>query len=152
MPRLTLCIAACLLASPTVAQPPGAPAPAVVVAPVVERSVAATQTFVGTVQPLRRATIGSAVDGRVVEFPINEGERVEAGQKLAQLLTDTITLELATAQAELELRRQRLIELRNGSRPEEIEQARARMAAAEARSAFADARRDRVERICLEVL
>ncbi|MEQ8849480.1 efflux RND transporter periplasmic adaptor subunit [Botrimarina sp.] len=145
--RSTAVFAATLLVHSAAAQPPGGGAPSVVVAPAIEQSVAATQTFVGTVQPVRRATIGSAVNGRVVEFPIEEGDRVEAKQTLAQLLTETIELELAAAEAELELRRQRLAELRNGSRPEEIEQARARMAAADARREFAEARRQRADAV-----
>ena len=52
---------------------------------------------------------------------------------LAQLLTETIQLEIAAAEAELELRKQQLAELENGTRPEEIEQTKARMMAAEAR-------------------
>ena len=78
--------------------------PAVIVSPVVEREITAGQTFVGTVMPLKKAIIGSAVDGRVVEFPLDEGDRVEQGQTLAQLLTDTIKLEVETAEAELKLR------------------------------------------------
>ncbi|TWT97764.1 Multidrug resistance protein MdtA precursor [Botrimarina colliarenosi] len=136
-----------LLTSLSVAQPPGAPPPAVIVAEVTEQTVAASQQFVGTVEPLRRATIGSAVDGRVVQFPVNEGDRVEAGQTLAQLLTDTITLELLAAKGELELRRQRLALLKNGSLPAEVAQSRARMAATDARREFARARRDRTERV-----
>ncbi|QDV74058.1 efflux RND transporter periplasmic adaptor subunit [Botrimarina mediterranea] len=146
-PSLLFAFAAASLSAVAYAQPPGAPPPGVVIAPVESRTVAASQTFVGTVQPLRRATIGSAVAGRVVEFPVNQGDRVEAGQTLAQLLTDTINLELDAAKAELELRRQRLAELRNGLRPEEIAQARARMAAAQARRDFANARSSRVEKV-----
>lgn len=119
--------------------------PPVVVAPVVQREVAAMQMFVGTVMPVKKATIGSAVDGRVVEFPIEEGQRVESGEKLAQLLTETIKLELAAAEAELELRQHQLEQLVNGSRPEEIEQARARMAAAKLRHEFLVSRRDRMQ-------
>src|SRR5690606_24273918 len=72
--------------------------------------------------------------------PFEEGDRVEANQTLAQLLTDTISLEIAGAEAELNLRREQLAELENGSRPEEIAQANARMAAAAARQEFLDAR------------
>jgi RND family efflux transporter MFP subunit len=97
--------------------------------------------------PLRKATIGSAVDGRVIEFPLNEGDRVERGGVLAQLLTDTIQLELASAEAELELRKQELAELQNGTRPEEIAQAKARMASAQARWQFAEARRTRATKV-----
>jgi RND family efflux transporter MFP subunit len=66
---------------------------------------------------------------------------------LAQLLTDTIQLELAAAEAELELRQQELAELQNGTRPEEIEQAKARMTAAHARWQYAEARRKRADRV-----
>ncbi|TWT43135.1 efflux RND transporter periplasmic adaptor subunit [Botrimarina hoheduenensis] len=133
-----------LVALATVAaQPPGAPM--IVVSPVVQRTIAATQVFVGTVAPVKRALIGSAVDGRVVEFPVEEGDRVESGSKLAQLMIETISLELAAAEAELDLRTQRLAELQAGSRPEEIEQLRARMAATEARRNYNEARLNRVK-------
>lgn len=126
-------------------QPPSASI--VVVAPVIEREVSVGQAFVGTIMPSKHAIIGSAVDGRVTEFPLDEGDRVAKGQPLAQLLTDTITLEIQSAESELELRRQQLAELENGTRPEEIEQAQARMASTEARKAFLAARRKRAENL-----
>ena len=119
----------------------------VTVAPIDQREVAVTRTFVGTVMPAKVALIGSATDGRVIEFPFNAGDRVESGQPIAQLLTETIRLELAAAQAELDLRRQELAELENGSRPEEIEQAKARMVTARAREAYLAARRKRAVRL-----
>ena len=115
------------------------------VAPVQQQAVAAGQEFVGTVFPTRTAVIGSAVDGRVIEFPINEGDRVEAGQTLAQLLTETISLELQAAEAELQLRQEEWNELNNGSRSEEIEQSRARVEAARGAGLFdgaGDAQKD----------
>jgi RND family efflux transporter MFP subunit len=123
----------------------GLPPSMVAVAPVIEREVVAGQTFVGTVMPLRKAIVGSAVDGRVIEYPLDEGDRVERGGMLAQLLTETIELEVAAAEAELELRRQALAELENGTRPEEIAQMKARMTAAQARWQYAQARRARAE-------
>jgi HlyD family secretion protein len=123
------------------------PTPVVVVAPVVEREVTVGQTFVGTVMPSKKATIGSAVDGRVIEFPLNEGDRVAKDQPLAQLLTDTIKLEVLAAEAELELRRQALAELQNGTRPEELDQAKARMASAAARQKYMKARWDRWQKL-----
>ncbi len=125
----------------------GLPPTLVTVSPIVEREVAASQTVIGTVTPLRKATIGSAVDGRVIEFPLNEGDRVERGGMLAQLLTDTIQLELAAAEAELELRREELAELENGTRPAELEQAKARMTSAHARWQYAQARRARADKV-----
>ena len=148
---ITSCMAlmsVAMLAHTSTAQPPNGRPPAnVVVAPVVQQEVATGQTFVGTVMPSKKATIGSAVDGRVIAFPFNEGDRVAEGQPLAQLLTDTITLEIVSAEAELELRRQALAELENGTRPEEIEQARARMDSAEARMKYLNSRRVRWERL-----
>jgi RND family efflux transporter MFP subunit len=120
------------------------PAP-VVVAEVDRQEVTAGQPFVGTVMPSKRAVIGSAVDGRVVEFPHNDGEWVREGEPLAQLLTETIRLELAAAEAELLFRMEELAELENGSRPKEIEQAKAKMLAAKARLGFLDARKRRAE-------
>ncbi|MEX2093179.1 MAG: efflux RND transporter periplasmic adaptor subunit [Pirellulales bacterium] len=119
----------------------------VVVSPVVEREVTVGQAFVGTVMPSKVAIIGSAVDGRVIDFPLNEGDRVAQGQPLAQLLTDTIKLEVEAAEAELELRRQALAELENGTRPEELDQAKARMASAEARKNYMKARWDRWQKL-----
>jgi RND family efflux transporter MFP subunit len=139
-----LCVLAALNA-PTLGQAP--PATLVAVSPVIEREITSGQTFVGTVMPLKKAIVGSAVDGRVIEYPLNEGDRVKTGQVLAQLLTDTIQLELSAAQAELELRQQQLAELKNGTRPEEIEQMKARMISAQARVQYANARRTRAENL-----
>lgn len=118
-----------------VAQAQFGPAP-VSVQEVVQRKVAAGQSFVGTVMPLRKSTVGSAVDGRVVEYSVNEGDYVKKGDVLAKLLTGTIEIELAGAKAELNLRREELAELKNGSRPEEIDQARAKLATTKARMEY----------------
>ena len=118
--------------------------PAVVeVTPVIKRDVLMTQTTVGTVTPSRRAVIGSAVDGRVVEFLVREGDRVEKDQPLAKLLTQTIEWELAAAEAELELKRQELAELENGSRPDELAQAKARMEATRIAAEYREKDRER---------
>lgn len=102
------------------------------VAPVVQSQIEPRQIFVGTVMPLRRAVIGSAVDGRVVEVPVDVGTRVAAGQKLAQLLTETISLELEAAEHELELRREELRLLKEYTLPDEITEAEATLATASA--------------------
>lgn len=125
-----------------------APPPARVEVSTVERAeVASGQVFVGTVTPSRVALIGSAVAGRVVEFKVNEGDRLTAGQPLAQLLTQTIELELAAAEAELVFRKEQLAELENGALPEELERAEARKMAEEANLRYQRLRRDRVERL-----
>ncbi len=45
----------------------------VVVGRVATMELAAGQSFVGTVLPARTSDVGSAFDGRIVEFPIGDG-------------------------------------------------------------------------------
>ncbi len=138
---LVVLVSMCL---PAVAQMPPAN---VKVTQVIEQEVTAGQTFVGTVMPLRKSTVGSAVDGRVIEFMVNAGDAVKKDQPLAQLRTGTLEIELAGAQAQVRLRQAELDELKHGLRPEEIEQARARMASAEARNAYAQNNLERIEQL-----
>lgn len=133
-----------LLPVAALAQPPASP---VVVAKVQQRAVAGGQTFVGTVMPAKMSAVGSAVDGRVTEYPIEIGDRVTKTQPLCRLLTETISLQIAAAEAELRLRDEELRELKNGSRPEEVAQAKAKMEAAEAVHNFAEARFKRAEQL-----
>ncbi|MGC3971297.1 MAG: HlyD family efflux transporter periplasmic adaptor subunit [Pirellulales bacterium] len=108
--------------------------PAIVsVSPVVVRqNVEAGQSFVAHVHPIRRSVIGSAVDGRVVEFPVNAGDHVKAKQPLCQLLTKQLEIQIAAAEADLKLKQEELRELKNGARLEEKREANAKMAAAQA--------------------
>lgn len=128
---------------PTAAQGPANRPPApVVVEPVIQQQVNQSETFVGTVMPVRRSTVGSEVEGRVEEFLVNEGDRATAGQPLAKLRTTSIDLEMKAAEAELEYRKAALRELER-SAPKEIEQAAARMESAEAQMQFNNQRLER---------
>jgi HlyD family secretion protein len=138
------CVVACLTvmcAAAAVAQMPPA---RVVVAPVQQRELATGQTFVGTVEASRISTVGSTVEGRVVEFLVNEGDAVSKDDVLARLRTRQLEIKLAVAQAELELRRHELAELEK-SLPLQIEQAHARMLAAKALMDYTQARKKRNE-------
>jgi RND family efflux transporter MFP subunit len=140
--------------SGSLAQPPQPPA-TVIVAPVIQREVAAGQRFVAVVVPSQRSVIGSAVDGRIVELFVNDGDPVgllgsddddaSRGQPIAQLLTETIAIEIKAAQASMELRKQELAELEAGSRPEEIAQTQARLGATKAVRDFAKSRLSRTK-------
>jgi HlyD family secretion protein len=126
---LTLAVLAGL---PAAAWSQGGPAN-VSVSPVIRRQNAeAGHVFVGSVHPARRSVIGAAVAGRIVEFPVNAGDRVEAKQPLAKLLTRQIDLQIAAAEADLKLKREELKEAQNGARPEELREAKAKTAAAHA--------------------
>jgi RND family efflux transporter MFP subunit len=124
-----------------------APVVPVVVARVERMQLAGGQPFVGTVYPARASDVGSAVDGRVVELPIEDGQHVVAGQPIAELLRGLLEIEKSGAVAELERRRQVLAELQAGSRAEEIEQARAAVAGFEARFEYARSRFARLKRL-----
>ncbi len=127
---------------------------AVAVSPITKQTVSAGQSFVGAVAPSRHSVVGSAVDGRVVELFVNDGDPVameagsdaepSVGQPIAQLRIGTISIQVAAARAELALREQELVEAEAGSRPEEIEQAEARLQAAAAHAKFARTRFERV--------
>ncbi|QDT49176.1 Cation efflux system protein CusB precursor [Symmachiella dynata] len=129
------------------AQKPPRPPARVVVEKVVAKEMASGQSFVATVLPIKRAIVGSAVDGRVVKILARDGQRVTKMQPLAQLLTETIELQLVAAEAELELRRQELLELENGTRKQDIEQAQAKMLGAKANMAYTTTRRNRLQNL-----
>jgi HlyD family secretion protein len=122
----------------------------VVVSAVVEREVSTGQTFVGTVIPVKTSLVGSAVDGRVMTFFVNEGDFVKKNAPLATLRTDTIKIELSAAKAELKLRAEELAELKNGSRPEEIAQSEARLAAAKSSRDYSKKKYERLESLFRE--
>lgn len=142
--RAALSAGSVILAVAAVGQGQETPTP-VSVSVAVERVVGTAQTFVGTVMAVRTSVVGSAVDGRVVEFLVNEGDAVKQGQPLARLRTETLEIELAAADAGLELRRQELAELESGSRPEDIEQAEARMRGQQAMMEYSKSRVERIQ-------
>ena len=109
-----------------------------------QREVAEGKTFVGTVLPSRRSVIGSAVEGRVLDLVVDDGDWVETGATLAELRTVTIKLELDAAKAELELRKHALEELKY-SLPVEREQAQAALARTQALREYAKSRLVRAE-------
>lgn len=138
---------AAVLVGVVMGQPAGLPPSPVMVAPVVEQTIAGSQSFVGTVMPRHKATIGTAVAGRLVEMKVDEGDAVKAREPLARLLTATIELEIAAAKAELEFRQQALLQLQNGARPEEIRQAQSRLRSTQARMEYERKRQERISNL-----
>ncbi len=132
-PRRLLTLLAPALGLVAVAQGPPAP----VVDAAVERALLAPErAFSGTVEPVRRVRVGSEVEGKVEELHVRRGDRVERGALLCRLRAVDAELLLAEARAERQLRHDELQELRNGTRPSEIESARARLRAAEAEELY----------------
>ncbi|MGE0377156.1 MAG: efflux RND transporter periplasmic adaptor subunit, partial [Planctomycetaceae bacterium] len=98
---------------------------------------------------VRRSIVGSAVDGRVIAFPVENGDRVSAGDMLAQLRTETLEWQLAASKAELRLREQELAELKNGTDPETIANLEARMKAAESQRDYTQSQFERMQSLFL---
>jgi len=92
----------------------------------------------GTVEA-RTISIGSRTGGRVKEILVREGDRVQAGQTLVVLEPGDLQAMRAQMQAQLEQSQANLEKLEKGSRPEEIEEAKAKAATAVA--ALQEARR-----------
>ncbi len=92
----------------------------------------------GVVRPSEWVDLGFQMGGLVAEVAVEPGDRVEAGQGLAQL--DSGGLEYAVTQAEeaLKIAKARLAQAQSGARPEEIKAAEARLAAAIARVSEAE--------------
>ncbi|MFM8891743.1 MAG: efflux RND transporter periplasmic adaptor subunit, partial [Planctomycetia bacterium] len=111
------------------------------------RDLATGQAIVGTVCQTRVSDLGSAGDGRLVSLLAREGTAVEAGQPIAELLRGLLEIEREGAAAEALRRREVLAEMTAGTRPEEIEQARAVVAGFEARLEYSRSRLDRLKRL-----
>lgn len=74
---------------------------------------------------------------RIAEVLVEEGMRVAPGQTVARLETRRLRDNIAVLEAEVAAARAALDRLRNGTRPEEIDQARAAVASADAEAAYA---------------
>jgi HlyD family secretion protein len=86
-----------------------------------------------------RITLPAPAAERVVEIAVREGEQVEAGALILSLEQARGDAQLAAAQAEVMRQRELLAELRNGARPEDIDQLRASLAQAQAQARDANA-------------
>lgn len=93
-----------------------------------------TLTLHGNVD-IRQVSLAFDGSGRIEALEVEEGNAVKAGQLLGRLDTRALALQAAQAQAQIEVQQQNLARLRNGTRPEEIDQARSRVRAAQADAA-----------------
>ena len=118
------------------------PPPKVLVTAARADTIAEPRSFVGTVEPIRRSLVGSAAPGRVEEYLVNEGDFVKASQPIAILRRGIIQAELNAAKGQLHVRQAELAEMEK-SYQEELEQAIARLANAQAQLAFRQAKQER---------
>ena len=86
---------------------------------------------------IRDAQLAFFGQERIAEVLVEEGQAVEAGQPLARLRTQRLLAERAGLAARIAAQQARLASLVSGTRPQELERARASVAAAEVRAANA---------------
>ena len=96
---------------------------------------------------IREVRLAFEVPGRIARLYVDEGDRVAAGQPVAELEKGYFEDRLHQAQAALEAAQAELWKLRNGARPEEIEQAQANLAAAQASFTQAQTQWERAKRL-----
>ncbi len=81
---------------------------------------------------LRQVALAFNNSERIAAVLVQEGDRVHKGQTLARLDTSRLQPLVAQAEAQVAAQRQVVLRLHNGSRPEEIDEARASVASAKA--------------------
>lgn len=99
-------------------------------------------TLYGNVD-LRQASLAFNGSERIAQVLVEEGDVVKKGQILARLDTSRLAPQVREADATVASQRAMVLKLRNGSRPEEIAQARANLASAKADAANANIQYER---------
>ena len=94
---------------------------------------------------LRQVALAFNNSERIAAILMQEGDRVQRGQVLARLDSSRLEPQVAQAEAKVAVRRHAVERLRNGSRPEEIAQARANVASAKADATNARGQYERLE-------
>lgn len=96
----------------------------------------------GTVVPIQTVNLSPKSAGVVQKLYVEQGDKVEAGQIIAQMDSATLQAELMQARANLAQAEANVSQVRSGSRSETIAQAQASVAQAEAQVREAQARLD----------
>ena len=141
------CLLAALFSHNCDAQPGTGPQP-VVVGNVLKSKQTSEKSFVGTLRPIRRAVIGSAVEGRVRKVNFRAGDYVGGDQSgpLVELVTGTLDIEIGLAEIKIRLAKQKLEELQLAI-PNEIELAKTRLSELEAQLEYSRANFQRLQTV-----
>ena len=142
-------LAGCALAAGSFAVVAHSARPARAVAtPALATARSAVVAAAGRVEPQsEEIRIGSQLDGRLAEVPVEEGQSVRRGQVVAVLVSDDYRAHVASAEATVGEKEAALDRLRNGSRPEERRESAARVREAEAVFENARAEQERRSRL-----
>jgi HlyD family secretion protein len=96
-----------------------------------QKPVVSSQLILHGNVDIRQVSLAFDGNGRIAEMHAEEGDVVKAGTVLARLDTRTLALQADQAAAQIQVQEQTLRRVRVGPRPQEIEQARSRLAAAQ---------------------
>ena len=118
--------------------------------PRTESSETAVLIATGYVVPHHRIELGTKILGRVEWVGVEKGDSVQAGEVLVLLEAEEYRAQLDRARAVLAAAEARLMELEQGSRPQEIERARAAVDGGEAQLRADEANHRRVEALVNE--
>jgi RND family efflux transporter MFP subunit len=109
------------------------PGPAANTATVRRDTIVSTVETTGKLEAQSSARLSFKVPGRVANVFAEAGDRVEAGDVLAELDVENLERQLAEARTQLEISRLKLQQAREGARPEDVQAASADLNAATAR-------------------
>lgn len=101
----------------------------------------------GYIVARRKIQVASKVAGKVAWIGVEKGDQVQEHQVIARLENDEYIAQLRQGQGNVASLEARLLELRNGSRPEEVEVAKANLASAQAELANAKINLSRTQRL-----
>lgn len=104
----------------------------------------------GYIIAAHKIEVASKVNGRVAWIGVDKGDKVKAGQMLVRLEDDEYRAQLAQQKGQLSNLQARLDELKNGSRPEEVEKARSDVNEAKADLANAKVSLERTRQLVKE--
>lgn len=110
--------------------------------PVKEEPLTVSITASGSLQPVQTVNLSPKTSGILEDLYVEQGDRVTQGQLIARMGSDDIQTQLRQDQAVVAEAAAQLQEVQRGSRPEEIAQGEAAVAAAEAQVRDAEARLD----------
>ena len=112
--------------------------------PVKEQDLRVSIEASGTVVPVKSVNISPKNSGRIAELFVEQGDRVQQGEKLARMENEDYEAQLSQARANLNEAQARLEEAQAGT-PQEVEQAQAQVASAQSRFELAQQRRERYQ-------
>jgi len=91
-----------------------------------QKNLQATIEAHGTVEPIESVNIRPKSSGRIQQLYVEQGDRLQKGDPIAQMENDQLQAEKQQAQANLQQAQAQLAQAQT-ARPEEIEQARSRL-------------------------